>query len=122
MRSGAVALLLLFAAPAAAAPADPGPQWVPRGTAELIALNKIDARSSKLTVPVGKSVQWGSLTIAIRACDVRPPDMVPDATAWLDIQDSHRGAPGFHGWMLRDEPHLSSFEHPVYDVRLAGCS
>jgi len=117
-----VALILLLAIPAAASPADPGAQWVPRGTAELIALNKIDARSTPLTVKVGQSVQYGSLTIAVRACDIRPPDMVPDATAWLDIQDSHQGAPGFHGWMLRDEPNLSGLEHPVYDVRLAGCS
>jgi hypothetical protein len=98
-----------------------GTQWVPRGTADLIALNKIDAQSTRLQVPVGQSVQYGSLSIAVRSCQVRPADMAPDATAWIDIADSRPGAPGFHGWMLENEPNLNSFEHPVYDVRLAGC-
>lgn len=120
-------LVLAAAGPASTDPAPPqtaapsGAQWVPRGTADLIALNKIDAQSTKLQVPVGQSVQYGSLTIAVRSCQVRPPDMAPDATAWIDITDSRPGAPGFHGWMLENEPNLNSFEHPVYDVRLAGC-
>ena len=126
MRRFFAGLFLLLAA-AAPPPAGPGPappsgvQWVPRGTAELIALNKIDAQSTPLRVPVGQSVRYGSLTIAVRSCQVRPPDMAPDATAWLDITDSRPGAPGFHGWMLQNEPNLNSFEHPVYDLRLAGC-
>jgi len=52
---------------------------------------------------------------------VRPPDQPADATAFLDIIDSHGGAPAFHGWMLLSDPALSMFAHPVYDVRLAGC-
>ena len=127
MRPAAAVFLLLAAAapgvPPTAVPASPpGVQWLPRGTAELTALNKIDAQATPLQVPVGQTAQYGSLTITVKSCQIRPPDMVPDATAWLDITDSRGGAPGFHGWMLRDEPNLSSFEHPVYDVRLAGCS
>ena len=73
-RRGVVAALLLSltaAGPPPAAPAAPaapsGTQWVPRGTAELIALNKIDAQSTPLRVPVGQSVRYGSLTIAVRS-------------------------------------------------------
>ncbi len=112
------------AAPAAppAPPAAPGGQaWLPRGAATLIALDKIDARSMPLQVPVGQTVHYGSLAITVQRCEVRPPDAAPDAAAWVDILDSHPSAPGFHGWMLLDEPNLSSFEHPVYDIRLAGC-
>jgi hypothetical protein len=121
------ACLVLAAAAPAPADAPPGPaapsgvQWVARGTADLVALNKIDAQSSKLQVRVGQSATYGSLTISVRSCQVRPPDQAPDATAWLDIVDSRPGAPAFHGWMLQNEPNLNSFEHPVYDVRLAAC-
>jgi hypothetical protein len=118
-------LLLVAAGPPPASPPTPaapsGVQWVARGTADLIALNKIDAQSTPLRVPVGQSVRYGALTIAVRSCQIRPPDMAPDATAWLDISDPRPGAPQFHGWMLQNEPNLNSFEHPVYDVRLAGC-
>jgi hypothetical protein len=125
------ACLLLAAAAPANAPtpgeAPPGPaapsgvQWVPRGVAELVALNKIDAQSAKLQIRAGQSASYGSLTITVRSCQVRPPDMAPDATAWLDIVDSRPGAPSFHGWMLQNEPNLNSFEHPVYDIHLSAC-
>ena len=48
--------------------------------------------------------------------------MPADAAAFLDITDSNPGMPGFHGWMLADEPAVSMLQHPVYDVRLAGCA
>lgn len=138
MRAAPLLLLLLAAqAPAPSAPGSPpgsppapAPQqqgaptsgWVPRGTAEIIALDKVDARATSLKIPVGQSAKFESLTIAVRSCAVRPPDMRPDATAWLDITDSHPGAPDFHGWMLAEEPAVSMLAHPVYDVKLAGCT
>lgn len=95
--------------------------WVAAGAAELSVLDKIDAVSRPVTVRVGQSAQVGSLTIAVQACDVRPPDQPPDATAFLVITDSHADEPGFRGWMLANEPWLSMLESPVYDVRLVGC-
>jgi hypothetical protein len=105
-------------------PAPPAPEpnaWEPRNTAELDALNKIDARVTHLEVPVGKSATFGTLTIAVKSCEVRPPDRAPDAAAWLDITDSNPNSPSFHGWMLAQEPAVSVLEHPVYDVKLADC-
>ncbi len=135
MRRGAAALLLLLAPiaavaqdqppPAAAEPAPaqpPAPAWLPRPAATLILLDKIAARPNTVTVKVGGSVQFGSLTIAVRACDVRPPDVPEDAAAFLQIADSHPGMPGFSGWMLAGEPGVSMLQHPTYDVRLAGCA
>jgi hypothetical protein len=112
--------------PPATEPAEPPPPpppnlWLPRPTAELIGLDKISARLSKLSVRVGQSAAFGSLTVVVRACAVRPPDQAPDATAYLDITDSHAGAPAFHGWMILSLPALAVLQHPVYDVRLAGC-
>jgi hypothetical protein len=84
-------------------------------------LDKIDAQSATLTVKAGQSAQYGTLTIAVRACDVSTPDEKPDATAFLDITDSHADAPSFHGWMLRSAPSVSMLQHPMYDVRVLGC-
>ena len=118
MRACAALLAVVLAIAAhAATSAD----WIPRPVAELRALDKVDGRTATLTVPVGQSVTFGSLTIVVQACDVRPPDQPEDATARLVITDSHAGEPGFSGWILRSDPAVSMLEHPVYDVRVVGC-
>jgi hypothetical protein len=133
---------LLAAAPALAQPAPPIRQnplvpfgasqpatpsalpmnaWLPRQTADLKTLDKVSTRVADLSVRVGRSALFGSLTIAVRACVVRPPDQAADAAAWLDITDSHPDTPQFHGWMVLSAPTVSLLQHPVYDVRLSGC-
>jgi hypothetical protein len=103
------------------APAAPPPAWIGRGVADLVVLDKVTARSTPISVRVGQTASVGTLTIAVRSCQVRPPDVAADATVYLDIADSHAGAPQFHGWMLLSEPSVSLLEHPIYDVRLMGC-
>lgn len=114
------------APPAPSPPPAPAPSWpngwVPRHNARIAALDKLSARPTDLTIPVGGSVQFHTLTIAVRSCLVRPPDQPADATAWLDVTDSHPGSPEFHGWMLAGEPELAVLPSPLYDVRLLGCS
>ena len=107
--------------PPAAPPAAPRPSWLPQGTAELQVLDKVNAQNALLTVKVGQETQFGSLSIQVQACDIRPPDQPQDAAAFLTITDSHADAPGFHGWMLANDPSLSMLQHPIYDVRVVGC-
>lgn len=95
--------------------------WLPRATAELQALDKIDDRSATLNVPVGQSVQFEHITITVRACVVRPPDMAADAAAFLQVVDLRAGMPKFSGWMLSAEPFLSMMEHPAFDLRVLAC-
>jgi hypothetical protein len=82
----------------------------------------VNAQVTTLTVKVGRTATFGSLTIAVQACVVRPPDLPQDAAAFLTITDSHPDEPGFKGWMLKSDPSLSMLEHPLYDVRVAGCA
>ena len=100
----------------------PAPTWLPQAAAVLILLDKISAQPRTVTVKVGESTAFGALTIAVRACDVRPPDVPADAAALLEITDRNPGMPGFNGWLLAHEPAASMLQHPVYDVRLAGCA
>jgi hypothetical protein len=109
---------------AAAAPpeqAPPAPAWLPRSVAELQALDKVNARSATLQVKVGTSAQYGSLTIAVQSCVIRPPDQPQDAAAFVIITDSHESEPGFRGWIVASAPAVSMLEHPIYDVRVTGC-
>jgi hypothetical protein len=111
------------AAPPAVSPpaAAPPSAWLPQTTAMLQVLDKLNAQNAVLTVKVGQSAQFGSLTIRVQACQIRPPDQPQDATAYLTITDSHADAPGFRGWLLANHPSVSMLQHPIYDVRVVGC-
>ncbi len=116
------------AGPATPAPAPAGPAtmerpnvWIPARIAKVRVLDKVDAQTETLTIAVGQSVVFGSLTIAVKACVVRPPDQPADAAAYLTVTDSHPDAPGFAGWMLENEPSVSIMQNPIYDLSVAGC-
>lgn len=129
--AGLLGLLLPAIAAAQPAPAPlpelnpppaPAPDvWEPRDEAVLRALDKISARETTLTLRVGQSLQYGSLTVSLQRCLVRPPDQRPDAAAFLHVTDSRSGGPGFAGWMLSGEPWIGVLQHPVYDLALSAC-
>lgn len=96
--------------------------WQPQSGAVLQALDKINAQYTTLTIKDGQSATFGSLKITVNGCFVRPPKMPQDATANLTITDSHADEPGFHGWMVKSDPAMSMLEHPIYDVRVIGCT
>jgi hypothetical protein len=111
-----VALASFGAAPALAIPAE---------NVVLRAMDKITARVSTITVPVGDTVVFGSLQITARACDKRPPEETPEASAYLDVIEEKPGEapqPRFNGWMFASSPALSALEHPVYDIWVLDCS
>jgi hypothetical protein len=105
-------------APPSASPPD---TWLPRTTADIEVLDKVNAQSGVVTLKVGQVAENASLSITLRGCAIRPPDLPQDATAYIDVADSRKGAPGFHGWIFAKEPSLSMLEHPIYDLRLLAC-
>jgi hypothetical protein len=122
MRRRLLPLLLL---PGLAA-AQPQPQagWISRPVAELQALDKVSARVSVFPAPVGQTVRFGTLSITVRACHVRPREEVPDAAAWIEVRDERAGQaapPAFRGWMFAAAPAVNMLEHPVYDLRVLTC-
>ncbi|PKR53343.1 DUF2155 domain-containing protein [Thalassospira marina] len=93
--------------------------------AQLQGLDKITARISTFEVPVGQSVNFGSLTIKVDACYRTPPEERPESAGFLEIID-HRSEDKtdvevFDGWMFASTPGLSALEHPVYDVWVKEC-
>ena len=105
----------------AAPPGTAANLWVPRPIADLQALDKVDARVQSVTLQIGQTVQFGALSITLRACVGRPTDQPQDSAAFLDITDSHAGQASFHGWMFASEPEVSMLEDAVYDIRLNSC-
>jgi len=103
----------------------PGATFLDRGVAVLQALDKITARVSEMTVPVGETAQFGRLLVKVDACRVRPPEEPPEAAVFLEVTDlgrrDERPSQAFRGWMFASSPALSAMEHPVYDIWLARC-
>lgn len=92
--------------------------------AVLQALDKVTARVSTVTAPVGQVVKFGTLEIITRVCDKRPPEEPPESAAFLDIWEARSGEPAdsvFRGWMFASSPALSAMEHAVYDVWVLDC-
>jgi hypothetical protein len=104
------------------APVDRSGLWLPAGIVKLQALDKVNAQTTALTIKVGQSAAFGSLTILVKACVVRPTDQPADAAAFLAVVDSHPDSAGFDGWMLANEPSASMMQNPVYDLRVSGCT
>jgi hypothetical protein len=107
----------------ATAPSLPPPDsWTPRQSGTLRVLNKLDSTVQTLDLHVGQTAKLQTLSITLRACQVRPDGLPEDATAHLSVVDSRDGEPGFEGWILEKEPSLNMLEHPVYDIQLKGCA
>jgi hypothetical protein len=109
-------------------------------TAIFTGLDKITARITRLEVPVGERVQFGTLEILADSCNKRPPTETPETTAFVEVFDvgktladelseKETAEPSlprpperlFSGWMFASSPGLNAVEHPVYDVWLIDC-
>jgi len=101
----------------------------------LRTLDKITASTKDFTVNVGESLKFGSLTIDVKHCEIKPPEAIPETFAFLQIFEPPRlsakdraklkRAPEpiklFSGWMLASKPAISALDHSVYDVWVIGC-
>ena len=99
-------------------------QAVPRAIAVLQGLDKVTARVSTFEAPVGESVRFGALRVAVRHCDRTPPQEAPESAAFLEIDEVMEGeepTPLFTGWMFASSPGLNALEHPVYDIWVLDC-
>ena len=100
--------------------------WINGTVAQLQPLDKITARISTLSAPIGEPIRFGTLEIVIQRCAFRPPEEPPENVAFLEITDRGHDetAPGiqvFSGWIFSSSPAVSAVEHPVYDVTLLDC-
>lgn len=115
----AVAVAALACAESAAA------QRLENQVAVFAALDKVTARISKLTVPLGETVQFGSLKLTPRVCYSREPTEPPKTTTFVEVDELMLDGEQkriFTGWMFAESPGLHAVEHPVFDVWLTSCA
>ncbi len=105
-------------------------------TITLRALDKVTAHTEDFTLKVGDTLTFGTLDVAVRHCEYRPPEDTPETYAFLQIKDrgldegkkvktkSDATKPDyvFSGWMFASNPALSALDHPVYDVWVLSCT
>jgi hypothetical protein len=123
-RFALLAALLLGAPVIQPAQAQMDAGWEPKREAELQALDKVTARITIVKAQLNQPITFGTLRVTVRACNARPADEVPDAAAWLEVQDTRNdagGRPVFQGWMFANAPGIAMLEHPVYDLRVLEC-
>ena len=101
--------------------------WLDGRVATMQALDKITARISTLSAPVGVARQFGTLEVTVQRCVFHPPEETPENAAFVVIRDlgyepSVEPAEVFSGWMFSSSPAISALEHPVYDIMLLACS
>ncbi|MFM9844681.1 MAG: DUF2155 domain-containing protein [Dongiaceae bacterium] len=117
-RGLAIAVLFALSLPVLPAAADPN------DTVILETLDKISARVSRVEVPVGTTIAFGSLKITPRHCDKRPPEETPESSVFIEIVEElpdEQPKLEFSGWMFASSPALSALDHPVYDVWVVDC-
>jgi hypothetical protein len=107
----------------------PGPESLPPKptgplTLVLRGLDKISGHSTTLVAPIGKPIQYATLTITARYCYSTPPTETPETAAFVQIDDHRPDQPErrvFSGWMYASSPGLHGMEHPIYDVWVITC-
>lgn len=93
--------------------------------AVFAALDKVTARISKLEVPLGQVVEFGSLKVTPRICYTRPATEQPQTTSFVEVDEKELEGDTkriFTGWMFAESPGLNAVEHPVFDIWLTGCT
>jgi hypothetical protein len=129
---GAVLATPTLAVMPAPRPADSGDEVVapaptrPSGPLLLImrGLDKITGRPTTLVAPIGKPIQYATLTITARYCYSTPQSETPETAAFVQIDDHRPDKPErrvFSGWMYASSPGLNGMEHPIYDVWVITC-
>ena len=122
-------LALLLAVPASAQLDDMQVGNIVGTAVTLRTLDKVTAQTADYTVPVGDTLDYGSLSVAVRHCEVRPPEEIPETFVFLQIDDRRLDGTGeetepervYSGWMLGSNPAKAALDHPVYDVWVIGC-
>ncbi|CAI3950494.1 DUF2155 domain [Commensalibacter communis] len=96
--------------------------WYSQPKAKIRVLNKLESSVTTLTIPVGGTAEYKTLTISVSKCVVRPENLSPDSAAFVTIKDSKLPMNPFNAWIFVAEPGVSVFEHPLYNVSIAGCA
>lgn len=98
--------------------------WQSAGSAVIGVLDRVDGGTKLLTIPVGGQAQSGDLQISVQACEIRPPNAVPDAAVFLTLtmMNDHGAPPLFRGWIVRSAPGAALAGNAGQSLRIINCT
>ena len=89
-------------------------------------LDKISSKNTLLKLKNGELKQFKDLAIKSFKCKNSEFDDDPEITAYIQVRDltnkNNNEVFVFNGWMFSSSPSIAPFDHPVYDIWLAGCN
>ena len=91
----------------------------------LIGLDKITAKSSKISININEKKNFGPLEIRILKCGKVKINNKIDDVAYMQVKDLSKNENEqvfiFNGWTFSSDPNLTPFDHAIYDLQLLNC-
>ena len=93
--------------------------------AEILVLDKVSSKTTKLKLIIGKDLFFQNLNINILKCQNSKFDDDPEVTAYMQVIDLKNKDKDkvfiFNDWTFASSPSIRPFDHPVYDIWLKKC-
>ena len=93
--------------------------------AEILVLDKVSSKTTKLKLTIGEELFFQNLNIHILKCRNSKFDDDPEVTAYMQVIDLKNKDKDkvfiFNDWTFASSPSIRPFDHPVYDIWLKKC-
>ena len=93
--------------------------------AEILVLDKVSSKTTKLNLTIGEELFFQNLNINILKCQNSKFDDDPEVTAFMQVIDLKNKDKDkvfvFNDWTFASSPSIRPFDHPVYDIWLKKC-
>ena len=93
--------------------------------AEILVLDKVSSKTTKLKLTIGEELFFQNLNINIQKCQNSKFDDDPEVTAFMQVIDLKNKDKDkvfvFNDWTFASSPSIRPFDHPVYDIWLKKC-
>jgi hypothetical protein len=91
----------------------------------IVALDKITAKTSDINILIGKTKKFGLLEIKALQCGSIKSSTEPGHAAYIQVKDLSENKSDqvfvFNGWTFSSSTTLRPLDHPVYDFWLVSC-
>ena len=92
----------------------------------IVALDKITAKTSDLHILLGETKKFGVLEIKALQCGSIKSSTEPGHAAYIQVKDLSENKNDqvfvFNGWTISTSTTLRPLDHPVYDFWLVSCN
>ena len=91
----------------------------------IVALDKITAKTSDLHILLGETKKFGQLEIKALQCGIVESLTEPGHAAYIQVKDLSENKNNqvfvFNGWTFSSTTTLRPLDHPIYDFWLVSC-